>query len=111
VLCLAAACLGNDDVPPPRIAGISPDHGRPDTAVVVMGSSFCQQPPSRPDEETDPLACRLMGTLQFGVEPGAGARYTDTSISASVRAVAPGRVLVHLDVGGRSSNAVAFVVE
>jgi hypothetical protein len=110
-LVCVAACSFNDDIPPPRIASITPDHGRPGASVVVAGSSFCQQPAPDPGDEVDPLACRMTGTLRFAVAPASLGLYTDTSISAIVPELGPGTVKVHLEVGGRSSNGVSFTVE
>ena len=52
-----------------------------------------------------------MGTLRFDGEPAPLTVYTDTSITAVVPDTAPGRRRVTLDVGGRSSNGISFVVE
>jgi hypothetical protein len=105
-----AACPGNDEVPPPTIASITPDRARPGTPVVVAGKSFCQQPASEDDAARDPLACRMMGTVRFGVDDGHIDHYTDESITVTVPELPRGEVSVHVVVGGRISNSVDFFI-
>jgi hypothetical protein len=105
-----AACAANDDVPPPAIASITPDEARAGTSVLIAGSHFCQQPAPEDDGERDPLACRMMGSVRFGVDDGQIDHYTDTSIMVTVPELPRGEVRVHVVVGGRVSNSVDFRV-
>ena len=107
---LLAACSANDDVPAPAVASVTPDHAAPGTAVVIAGSYFCQQPDDGSDD-VDPLACKTMGTVEFGTDQVEPQQYTDTSITVDVPQASAGAVSVRVTVGGRASNGVDFTVD
>lgn len=106
---MLAACSANDDVPAPAVASITPDHAAPGTAVVIAGSYFCQQPADGSD--VDPLACKTMGTVQFGTDQVEPQQYTDTSITVDVPQASAGAVSVRVTVAGRASNGVDFTID
>ena len=81
LLLVLAACSANDDVPAPRIAGITPDHAPVGAFVMVTGDFFCAQPE---DDEADPLACDVIGVLGFDAANASVSAYGNLSISAEV---------------------------
>jgi hypothetical protein len=101
---LGVAC--NADVPPPMISSVFPDHSRPGTQVTIEGSSFCQQA----EEDEDPLACENVGGVVFDQSPAEVLQYLDTSISVTVPEAPPGSVRIVIQVAGRTSDGVGFVV-
>jgi hypothetical protein len=103
-----AACSANDDVPAPRVAGITPDHAPVGALVMVTGEFFCAQPE---DDEGDPLRCDVIGAVSFDTATAAVAGYTDTLITAEVPDAPRGRTQVTVIVGGRLSNRVGFTIE
>lgn len=100
-----AACSANDDIPAPRIASITPNHGTPGTSVAISGDFFCHQL-----ESEDPLLCEQQGTVHFGTAIGDVTVYADAMITADVPDVA-GKVRVTVEVAGESSNGIDFTVE
>ena len=105
-----AGCAANDELPPPTIASITPERARPGTPVTIAGEHFCQQPAPEDHGEQDPLACRMMGAVRFGVADGELDRYTDASITVTVPELPRGEASVHVVVGGRVSNSVDLLV-
>ncbi|HEY5945760.1 MAG TPA: IPT/TIG domain-containing protein [Kofleriaceae bacterium] len=99
------ACSASDDIPAPRIATISPDHGPAGAGVRITGEYFCQQL-----ETEDPLACAQMGTVHFGTTIATLTTYTDSEVMAEVPA-GTGNVRVTISVAGRISNGVTFTFE
>lgn len=104
------ACSANDDVPAPMLSGVTPDRAAAGTSVMISGSYFCGQP-STDSEDVDPLACALTGFVRFGSSDGTLLQYTDTAITAEVPASSPGPTRLVVNVGGRISNAIVFVVD
>jgi hypothetical protein len=105
---LLTGCLNNEDIPAPAITTISPAHGAPGIIVSISGDHFCQQPES---EESDPLACLNVGSVEFGLVPATIASYAEHSITCEVPAIASGKVDVSLAVHARRSSSITFVVE
>ncbi len=105
---LLTGCLSNEDIPAPAITTISPAHGAPGIIVSISGDHFCQQPES---EESDPLACLNVGSVEFGLVPATIASYAEHSITCEVPAIAAGKVDVSLAVHARRSSSITFVVE
>jgi len=106
VLLGLVGCIG-DDLPPPRIGGITPDHAPAGAIVTIEGDHFCQQPDA---EEPDPLACETMGAVVFGATTATTAQYRDTEILVEVPSL-QGTVDVTVQVAGRVSNATSFTIE
>lgn len=104
------ACSANDDVPAPLLSSVTPNHGVVGTSVMIAGSYFCGQP-TIDSEDVDPLACDLTGFVQFGSSNGTTLQYTDDSITAEVPDSSRGRTRMIVSVGGRTSNAITFVIE
>lgn len=105
LLLITVGCSANDDIPAPRIASVTPERGTPTTSVIIEGDYFCQQL-----ENEDPLLCAQIGTVRFATAAANVTLYTDTMISAEVPELT-GDVRITIDVGGRLSNSVSFVVE
>jgi hypothetical protein len=103
---LLAGCTASDDVHPPQISGITPDHATPGTVVSIEGSYFCQNPAPNPDDPT----CAIAGTVQFGTAPGTPTTWADDAIMVEVPQTS-GAVTVTVTALGRSSNGVAFTVQ
>jgi hypothetical protein len=101
-----AGCAAGDDVPPPRVASVEPDHAPGGALVTLHGNYFCQRPGMSED-----LLCDSIGDVHFGAAPGTPTLWSDTAISVEVPAGVAGRVDVTVIARGRTSNAVAFTVE
>lgn len=106
-LLLVAACSANDDVPAPQLSSIVPDHASAGSVVLVEGNYFCQRPVTVTDEPT----CSSTGGVNFGASPGTVTGWMDTAIMVEVPPGAQGSVSLSVVVNGRSSNAIAFVVQ
>ncbi len=110
LLFLLAACSASDDVPAPVVSGVQPNHGPPGSSVIVTGDYFCGQPMNGSDE-VDPVDCAFMGYVEFGTVHATSTQYADTSITTDVPEEAAGPVRVVVEVTGRISNDVTFVIE
>jgi hypothetical protein len=102
---VVAACSANDDIPAPRIASITPDHGMAGASVTIDGDFFCHQL-----ESEDPLLCEQQGTVHFGTAVADVISYADAMIVADVPNII-GKVRVTVDVAGEVSNGIDFTVE
>jgi hypothetical protein len=109
VLVTLAACSANDDVPAPRIASITPDHAPVGAVVMIAGDFFCAQPEE--DEESDPLACDVIGVVNFGATSSEASAYSDELINVEVPEAMRERTMVSVTVAGRVSNHIEFTVE
>lgn len=103
--CVLAGCSASDDIPAPRIAAITPNHGTPGTSIAISGDYFCHQL-----ESEDPLLCAQLGTVHFGTAVADVTLYGDAMITADVPDV-PGEVRVTIEVAGQVSNGIDFTVE
>jgi hypothetical protein len=108
MIAFLCGCTAGDDVPAPRIASVSPDHGGANTQVTIEGDYFCQQPETGGE---DPLACANTGIVTFGQTPGTVGMYTEQTITAEVPALEAGTYAIAVSVAGRRSNTVQFTVE
>lgn len=108
---MLAGCSGNDDVRAPAIASIVPAQAAPGTTVMLLGSSFCQQPEPPDGTEVDPLTCAHVGVVLLGTMSASTLEYTDTSIMFEVPVTEPATLDVQVSVNGRRSNAVDLVIE
>jgi hypothetical protein len=114
VLGIAVASLGctaGDDIHTPSIASVNPTRATIGTSIVVSGSYFCAQVEPAVPDDIDPLACKNIGTVQFGSLPVSASQYTDTEITVPVPDVSPGSIQLRVSVSGRTSNQVSFTVE
>jgi hypothetical protein len=102
---LASGCAANDDVPPPAISAITPDHASPGAVVAITGAYFCQRPPRVGNE--DP-ACTTTGVVYFGASPGAPTTWSDNAIMVEVPGGVTCAVAVAVTAAGRTSNQVSF---
>ena len=106
---LLASCFAGEDVPPPRIASVQPDHGAPGIVVQINGDHLCQQPDAPEDDAPpcDPTSAQVL----FDTTTAETSLIDDTSATATVPALPSGVVSVRIAVNGRNSNRVDFTVE
>ena len=109
---LLAACPANDELPAPRLISIVPDRGVPGVVVTVTGSDLCQIAHEEDDEGT-PLVCPDSdGAIYFGSFLGTAlSSWEDTMLMIEVPESPPGEVDLRVQVKGKTTNSLDFVVE
>jgi len=105
---LFAACSSNDDIPAPQLSGVVPDRGVPGTLVTVSGSYFCQVA----HDDDAPLECLDSGgAVYFGSFLGTALSWEDTMLMIEVPESPPGEVDLRVQVKGKTTGSIDFVVE
>lgn len=108
---LLAACSANDDIPAPRLSGVVPDRGVPGAVVMVSGSYFCQTA-HEDDEEGAPLECfDSGGAVYFGSFLGTALSWEDTLLVIEVPESPQGEVSLRVQVKGKTTGSIDFVIE
>jgi hypothetical protein len=105
---VVAACNAGEDIPPPMIATLVPDHGPVAASVMIQGDFFCHQ---HDDGEGDPIACAQTGSVTFDDTPAIAGVYMDRLIVVEVPDLPGGTYDVVVTVAGRRSNAPDFLIE
>ncbi|MEO8704488.1 MAG: IPT/TIG domain-containing protein [Kofleriaceae bacterium] len=107
---LVVACSANDDVPAPRLAGVTPVRAAPGAVVELTGSDLCQVPHDD-DPEGAPVTCPEGGGVSFGGYPASALVWESEHVTVEVPPAPPGMMDVRIQINGRTSNAVDFTVE
>ena len=94
LLVVALGCDAAEDVPPPQIASVTPDHATPGASVRIVGE-FVED----------------VSAVMFDATPANLSTYDEASIMVEVPNVMPGPVALRVLAAGRTSNDFDFRVE
>lgn len=94
LLVVALGCDAAEDMPPPQISSVTPDHATPGASVRIVGKSF---------EE--------VSAVMFDATPANLGVFDEQSIMVEVPNIMAGPVAVRVLAAGRTSNDIDFRVE
>jgi len=102
---MAAACVGEEDIPLPRIGAVVPAAAAPGSSAALTGAHFCGE--AAGDDEPGGTIC-AGGDVLFGTAAAEVVTWQDDRIDVVVPAGPPGVVDVVVVAEGRRSSPVSF---